>query len=98
MQSYLQEEFLRVYADGHKATAKRIIRRLLNAFNSPELEEKVSEIVLDELRGLYHGGLVVFDGGSSLADHGLIKIVDDDGTSFDGNLHEICYRYFDECA
>jgi hypothetical protein len=94
-ESYLQDEFLRVFADGHKAIAKRIVRRLTEAGVAPALEAQVREIVYDELRGLYHGNLVVFDGGSSLADHGLIKIVDDEGSSFIGHLHEIGFEFYD---
>jgi len=36
-------------------------------------------IVEDELRGLYHGLFVVLDGGSALADVGLVSLVDEDG-------------------
>jgi hypothetical protein len=58
--------------------------------------KRKSEIfVFEELRGLYHGNLVVFDGGSSLADHGLIKIVDEEGTAFATNLHESCFEAYD---
>lgn len=96
--SYLQDEFLQVFADGHRVTAKRILSRLIAAGVPPELEPNVAEIVRDELRGLYHGNLVVFDGGSSLADHGLIKIVDDEGTPFDSYLHEIGFAVYDERA
>ncbi|MEZ6058463.1 MAG: hypothetical protein R3C01_17315 [Planctomycetaceae bacterium] len=92
--SYLQDEFLRVFADGHRATAKRIVSRLMAAGIPPELEARVTDIVQDEVRGLYHGSLVVFDGGSSLADHGLIKIVDDEGTAFARRLHEIGLRVY----
>jgi hypothetical protein len=94
--SHLQDEFLRVFADGHRATVNRIVSRLASLGMQPELHEKVREIVHDEVRGLYHGGLVVFDGGSSLADHGIIKIVDDEGTPFTTHLHEIGFSYYDE--
>ena len=91
-ESRLQDDFLRVFADGHRATARRIVSKL-KALGIPlEVQETASQIVRDELRGLYHGNLVVFDGGSSLADHGLIKIVDDSGTSFARNLHEIGFK------
>ena len=96
--SYLQDEFLRVFADGHRATAKRIVSRLVAAGISPELEERVREIVRDEVRGLFHGSLLIFDGGSSLADHGLIKIVDDEDTPFARHLHEIGFGVYDECS
>ena len=94
--SYLQDEFLRVFADGHRATATRILRRLADAGLPSDLHFRATEIVQDELRGLYHGSLVVFDGGSSLADTGLIKIVDDEGVGFISHLHEICFEAYDE--
>jgi hypothetical protein len=53
-------------------------------------------IIKDELRGLYHGLLVIFDGGTALADEGLIQIVDDEGIEFDRYLHEICFGYWEE--
>jgi hypothetical protein len=52
--------------------------------------------VHDEIRGLYHGNLVVFDGGSNLANHGMIKIIDDNGAPFVTYLHEIGLRHYDE--
>lgn len=58
--------------------------------------KQVAEIVQDEIRGLYHGNLVIFDGGSSLADHGMIKIVDDRGIQFATHLHEIGCKFYDE--
>ena len=93
--SYLQDEFLRVFAAGHKATSKRIVSQLAPLGIPPEFHERVSEIVHREVRGLYHGSLVVLDGGSSLADHGMIKIVDDEGTPFVTHLHEIGFRHYD---
>ena len=46
------------------------------------------------MRGLYHGLFVIFDGGTVLADEGLVWIVDKDGEPFDRLLHEICFRYW----
>ena len=63
--------------------------------NGEELRS-LSAIVRDELRGLYHGSLVVLDNGSSLANRGMIRIVDDEGTSFDSFLHEIGFQIYDE--
>lgn len=94
--SYLQEEFLRVFADGHRATAARIMAKISALDIPPEVLDQVKEIVRDEVRGLYHGSLVVFDGGSSLANQGLIKIIDDEETPFVTYLHEIGFRYYDE--
>jgi hypothetical protein len=93
--SYLQDAFLHVFAATHKATAERIVSRLRDLGLSPEMERKIGDVVFEELRGLYHGNLVVFDGGSSLADHGLIKIVDEEGAAFATNLHETCFQVYD---
>jgi hypothetical protein len=96
--SYLQDEFLRVFADGHRATAGRIVSRL-EALGIPSaFHEQIREIVHNEVRGLYHGSLVVFDGGSSLANHGMVKIVDDEGTAFATHVHEIGLAAYDEGA
>jgi hypothetical protein len=95
-ESYLQDEFLHVLADGHKATAERIVAQLSALGIPAALLQQVAEVVRHEIRGLYHGNLVVFDGGSSLADHGLIKIIDDEGTPFVRNLHEIGFGAYDE--
>jgi hypothetical protein len=46
------------------------------------------------MRGMYHGILVMFDGGTSLADEGLVSIVDEDGMPFQRWLHEICFSYW----
>ena len=55
-------------------------------------------IIEDELRGLYHGLFVAFDGGTSLADDGLIHIVDEHGETFDRFLHEQCFSYWPKSA
>src|SRR5438128_733563 len=96
--SYLQDEFLRVFADVHRNTARHIVSRLSSLGIPPELYEQVRTIVHDAVRGLYHGSLVVLDGGSSLANHGMIKIVDDEGTQFVTYLHEIGFRHYDGSA
>ena len=96
--SNLQDEFLRVFADGHRATAKRIMAKLAALGLPPDLRERANQIVADELRGLYHGNLVVFDGGSRLADYGLVWIVDDNGAALAGNLHEVGFRFYDAIA
>jgi hypothetical protein len=96
--SPLQEPFLRVFAFGHKATAQRMTRRIAELGIDPDTVKMIDEILNDEMRGLYHGSLVVFDGGSCLADDGLIHIVDEDGITFDLYLHEICLPYYDEAC
>ena len=84
--SHLQEPFVREVADTFRATKERILRRL---DASPG---DASAVVEDELRGLYHGLFVIFDGGTALADDGLIQIVDEDGVAFERSLHETCFR------
>jgi hypothetical protein len=56
--------------------------------------DQVGSIIEDEMRGLYHGILVILDGGTALADEGLIQVVDDEGKPFDRFLHEICFKYW----
>jgi hypothetical protein len=93
--SDLQSEFLRVFADGHRATAKRIVAKLNDLGLSPNLRERADKIVAEEIRGLYHGSLVIFDGGSTLADRGWVRIVDDKGAAFATNLHEVGFEFYD---
>jgi len=86
--SRLQEPFLREVAATFRATKARIARRIAEA------PAEASSIVEDEMRGLYHGLFVIFDGGTALADEGLVSIVDDDGESFDRFLHEVCFAHW----
>jgi hypothetical protein len=51
-------------------------------------------VIRDALQGLFHGILVIFDGGTRLADQGLVRIIDEDGVAFDRFLHEIGFRYW----
>jgi hypothetical protein len=88
-QSHLQEPFMREVAATFLATKARIVRRLEQVPSSER-----SAILEDELRGLYHGMFVMFDGGSALADKGLVHLVDEDGQPFDWFLHEICFRFW----
>jgi hypothetical protein len=90
--SPLQDIFLKELAANFQATRLRIVRRLsaLPATDTPAADA----IIQNELQGLYHGILTIFDGGTSLADHGLLQIVDDQGAPFARNLHEICTRYW----
>jgi hypothetical protein len=90
--SRLQEPFLRELADSFIATHRRIVRRLADI--DPADTAARDAVLLDEMRGLYHGVLVMFDGGTSLADQGLISIVDEDGIAFQRWLHEICFGYW----
>ena len=79
--SRLQEPFLREVAATFQATNTRIARRI------KESPTDAASIVENEMRGLYHGLFVIFDGGTALADAGLISIVDEDGNAFDRCLH-----------
>ena len=87
--SRLQEPFVREVAATFRATQARIARRLADV--SPAAAPAIVE---DELRGLYHGLFVIFDGGTSLADEGLLSVVDEDGVAFDRFLHETCFGYW----
>ena len=57
---------------------------------------EATAIIEDELRGLYHGLLVIFDWGTALANEGLVSVVDEDGVAFDRYLHDICFKYWPE--
>ena len=72
-----------------QATLTRTVTRIKETTSN-----EVATIVEDELRGLYHGLLVIFDGGTVLADEGLVSIVDEDGMAFDRHLHESCFDYW----
>ena len=87
--SRLQEPFLRELVANFRATQARIVRRL-----AEDSSDEASPVIKDELRGLYHGLLVIFDGGTPLAEEGLIRIVDEDGVAFDRHLHEVCFDYW----
>lgn len=90
-QSSLQEPFLYEFASNFLATKKNLENRLAEAS-----AEDVPRILDDELRGLYHGLFVILDGGTVLAEKGLIRIHDEEGKEFDRFLHEICFRYWKE--
>lgn len=88
--SVLQDAFMKELVIGFKATLARIERRMQDCGGNDE----ITSVVRDELRGLYHGILVTFDGGTSLAEKGLIRIVDEDDNAFDRYLHELCFDYW----
>ncbi len=88
--SALQDAFMRELAATFKATLARIEGSIKDHGDSDEIASSVRE----ELRGLYHGILVTFDGGTDLADQGLIQIVDENGVAFDRYLHELCFDYW----
>lgn len=88
--SVLQDAFMRELSATFKATLARIEGNIGNHSDSDEIASSVRE----ELRGLYHSILVTFDGGTALADKGLIQIVDENGVAFDRYLHELCFDYW----
>ena len=76
------------WADEPEAFLK--LREVLNESNSmPEFEQVVSEVI----QGVLHSTLVVFDGGTKLAEKTNLKIVDDDGQVLPRNLHEEFISY-----
>ena len=76
------------------ATFKATLARIEGSIENHRDSDEIASSVRDELRGLYHGILVTFDGGTALADEGLIQIVDEDGVAFDRYLHELCFDYW----
>lgn len=86
--SPLQESFMSEVAATFLAAKSRIVSRL------KESPGKADEIIDHELRGLYHGLFVIFDGGTALADEGLITIADESGVTFERWLHERCFDYW----
>jgi len=85
----MQEPFVREIAALFQSTQARIARRMAEASSTDALA-----IVEDELRGLYHGLFVVLDGGSALADVGLVSLVDEDGRALERSLHETCFEFW----
>jgi hypothetical protein len=90
--SRLQEPFLSELAETFAATQRRIVRRLAEVESSDTAARDA--MLLEEFRGLYHGVLVIFDGGTALANQGLLSVVDEDGVVFQRWLHEICFEYW----
>ncbi|WP_145110700.1 hypothetical protein [Botrimarina mediterranea] len=89
MSSRLQEPFLRDVVASFRATSQRLVAKVEAA-----KDQDCKSIIDQELAGLFHGLLVILDGGSALADEGLIAIVDEDGVSFDRGLHETYLFYW----
>ena len=89
MGSSMQEPFLREMALNFKMSLKGIATSL-DVEDDPEAMQKLEH----QLQSLFHGILVTLDGGSALADEGLIYIVDESGQKFDRWLHEVYLEYF----
>ena len=94
--SYMQDAFLKELSEMATATKKRISSQVSNIDLSEADKSQLNDVLTSELRGLIHGILVTLDGGSALADDGLISVVDEDGKSFDRNLHELITGYFND--
>ncbi|MDX1948233.1 MAG: hypothetical protein SFU86_22775 [Pirellulaceae bacterium] len=90
--SPLREPFLRELADKFVGAQRSLARRLAGLDNEDAASRDA--IIREELRGLFHGVLVIFDGGTALADKGLVQIIDEDGEPFDRFLYEIGFRYW----
>lgn len=86
--SPLQQPFLDEIAKAFCATQLRIMKRLADT------PLDASNVIEDELRGLYHGLCVILDGGTALADKGLVYLADEDGNHFDRSLHETCFNFW----
>ncbi|TVL01303.1 hypothetical protein AYI82_21910 [Shewanella algae] len=87
--SKLQIIFLENLLGTIRSSRERVNSKL--DFLSDQDRSKADEIVWEELKGVMHGLLCEFDGATSLADHGLVSIVDENGDSFDRYLHELCF-------
>ena len=88
-ESRLQQPFLRLLCQDFHRVALDITE--LVKINSPQ---QVEEKVTDLMKGLLHSTCCIFDGGSPLADLGLIDIIDEDGVPFDKHLLEICMCFW----
>ena len=63
---------------------------------SEEKRQMIDTVFWDELRGVLHSFLVTLDGGTALADRGLIRIQDEGGVEFDRYLHELAFSHLTE--
>ena len=90
--SVLQDAFMKEYAESFRAATDHIESKLRESDD----KEEIAAYIREEMRGLYHGVLVTFDGGTPLADQGLIQIVDEHGVAFDRYLHELCFGYWQD--
>jgi hypothetical protein len=70
--------------------------RELSAELTDDQKRMLDKIFWDELRGVLHGFLVTVDGGTALADRGLIYVLDEDGIEFDRHLHELAFSRLSE--
>lgn len=68
-------------------------RLLQSKLSTPELADALRRALDEVLVTAYHSMLVTFDGGTQLAEHARIRIVDDKGKKFDEGLHELFIDY-----
>ena len=87
--SPLQSILLENFTELMRASRSRVWNS--TEFLSEQNRSLVDKIVWEEIKGIIHGVLCEFDGATSLADHGLISIVDEDGNEFDRFLHELSF-------
>lgn len=89
-QSPLQDIFLENLIEIMRTSRQTILDRT-NFLNTSD-QTKVDQIVWWGILGIVHGILCEFDGSTSLADHGLISITDEDGNPFDRYIHELLFN------
>ena len=94
MNSQLQHEFLLELLNLVRSSRKRIVLGLRNL--GVENQEAIDQLVWDELKTIVHSFLVTLDGGTELAEKGLITITGDDGIEFDSFLHELVFENLDD--
>lgn len=89
-QSPLQDIFLENLVEIMRSSRQRVLSRA--NFLTKSDQTKVDQIVWWEILGIVHGILCEFDGATSLADHGLISITDEDNNPFDKYIHELLFE------
>lgn len=94
--SPLQEIFLKEIVDGMRASRQRIINTLNELKLDAEQIQKLDEEIWSEIKGLSHGILVSIDGGSAMADDGLVSLIDEEGMAFDRYLHELLFDHLND--
>ena len=71
-------------------------RRLEDVLRASGVLDDCRTVARELLRGLIHSVLVTFDGGTALAEHVRLDIVDNNGRIFDKYLHELFYNHLFE--
>lgn len=88
--SPLQPIFLDNLTAIMRASRARVLHGL--RFLKEEVRVKVDEVVWKEIKGVIHGVLCELDGATSLANHGLVSVIDEEGNTFDRHLHELSFE------